>query len=774
MNRYIILCVGMHRSGTSLAASIIRELGVKVPGELIKADSANLAGYFENQTIVNAQENLLKELGYWWPSERASNGLPDNLLKCKAVRKYLAWLTIYLGQILNQESGLIAIKDPRTSLLLPVWREAAWRLGIRIKLLICLRNPRDVCWSLVWRDGLSVGMGWKRAQKLWLMHYKTIYKSIGSTFNGENLVNGIKCPGITSKIVNYEAWFQPQEASKQLASIQEFLEINSHNELASKALENIRIDLNHSKSCSDLRVNKILAKLHRQLAKEQRSNHQVYHQIVRLWLLFSCFQFLLNCQEYFIVILISMGFCKARLGLMFDRKTVKHQLGSSSLSSYFFNYPRFNDLRPHPLISPRFMNEQRLRQVLPPFHNAFQLFHHLLFPDLIPLDPHPWFHTRYFQLRKDSIATHNAHPIKKYLEKSPLEQPSTSPRLIPPLNVPWLIAIGAHFYPWRELNLPGFIEQMNSSVILLDLNQRFGKPSEGEIALLAHEGYWREINDLFSTWPDQDSEGPLRWILQQPNIGGIGLVKDMPDQNYSLSWPQGQWEVPLLTTILNMNIVDHFCFNNIEYFNNEFNAGNQDKNNLIALTEPVFENIIANKFKLPKKFSLINLMWPRSSQQSAWLHLLASAEIIIECRPAIRAYLCGFGLNAIWKALRNSKKLGFDLSNKVLLLATSNSLAEMHFSTEAAKDSLDANKYDAYFRLDTHMESFMGGDRDAAEWLARIFVLYKEVIWLSFDGYSTNSRVMLVQALAEKYNIKFTLLSEEDWFNRQWIANLSK
>jgi len=58
MNRYIILCVGMHRSGTSLAASIIRELGVKVPGELIKADSANLAGYFENQTIVNAQENL--------------------------------------------------------------------------------------------------------------------------------------------------------------------------------------------------------------------------------------------------------------------------------------------------------------------------------------------------------------------------------------------------------------------------------------------------------------------------------------------------------------------------------------------------------------------------------------------------------------------------------------------------------------------------------------------------------------------------------------------
>ena len=774
MNRYIILCVGMHRSGTSLTTSIIKELGVKVPGELIKADAANPAGYFENQTIVNAQENLLKDLGYWWPSERASNGLPDNLLKCKAVRKYLAWLTIYLGQILNEESGLIAIKDPRTSLLLPVWREAAWRLGIRIKLLICLRNPRDVCWSLVWRDGLSVGMGWKRAQKLWLMYYKTIYKSIGSSFNGENLVNGIKCPGITSKIVSYEAWFQPQEASKQLASIQEFLELSSGNALACKALENIRIDLNHSKLCSELRVNKILTQLHRELAKDQKSNYQICQQTARLWFLFRCFLFLLNCHEYFIVILISMGFCKARLGLMFDRKTVKHQLGSSNLSSYFFNYPRFNDLRPHPLISPRFMNEQRLKQELPPFHNAFELFHHLLFPDLIPLDPHPWFHTRYFQLRKESIATHYAHPIKQYLEQSPLEQPSTSPRLIPPLNVPWLIAIGAHFFPWRELNLPGFIDRMNPSFILLDLNQRFGKPSEGEIALLAHEGYWREINDLFSTWPDKDFEGPLRWILQQPNIGEIGLVKDISYQNYSLIWPKGHWEVPLLTTILNMNIVDYFCFNNIENLNYELHFGNHCKNILIALTEPIFENIIANKFSLPKKFSLINLMWPRSSQQSAWLHLLASAEIIIESRPAIRAYLCGFGLNAIWVALGSPKKQRVDLSKKVLLLASSSSLAEIHFSLEAAKDSLDANKYDAYFRLDTYMESFMGGDREAGEWLAKILVLYKEVVWLSFEGYSINPRLITVQALAKKYNIKFTLLSEEDWFNRQWITNLSK
>ena len=69
--RELILCVGMHRSGTSLTASILESLGICLPGELIAADAANMKGYFENRSIVDAQEKLLKDLGYWWPTERA-------------------------------------------------------------------------------------------------------------------------------------------------------------------------------------------------------------------------------------------------------------------------------------------------------------------------------------------------------------------------------------------------------------------------------------------------------------------------------------------------------------------------------------------------------------------------------------------------------------------------------------------------------------------------------------------------------------------------------
>ena len=87
--RELVLCVGMHRSGTSLTASMLKSLGICLPGELIAADSANLSGYFENRTIVAAQEKLLQDLGYWWPTERASRGMPNSVVKRKVYTDYI-------------------------------------------------------------------------------------------------------------------------------------------------------------------------------------------------------------------------------------------------------------------------------------------------------------------------------------------------------------------------------------------------------------------------------------------------------------------------------------------------------------------------------------------------------------------------------------------------------------------------------------------------------------------------------------------------------------
>ena len=170
----LILCVGMHRSGTSLTTSLLESLGVCLPGELIEADAANPSGYYENQSIVSAQEQLLKDLGYWWPTERASRGMPESVVKKQVYKDYVKWLTGDLEKLLNGSQNQIAIKDPRTSLNTGL-KQAAHKLGLSLCIVICIREPRDVCWSLVCRDGDSVGMTWSRAQRLWMEHYKACF-----------------------------------------------------------------------------------------------------------------------------------------------------------------------------------------------------------------------------------------------------------------------------------------------------------------------------------------------------------------------------------------------------------------------------------------------------------------------------------------------------------------------------------------------------------------------------------------------------------------------
>ena len=226
----VVLCIGMHRSGTSLTASLLESLGLCLPGELIAADSANLSGYFENRSIVDAQEQLLQDLGYWWPTDHASFGMPVSVVSWKVYRDYVDWLTDHLSKLFDSDHSQIVVKDPRTSLLLPAWREAAGRLNLTLRVIICVRNPRDVCWSLVCRDGNSVGMSWSRAQRLWMGHYKSLLSCLGD---------------VPALVVLYEHWLDPNFSTSQLKSLGKFVGLNLSTELLRTTLSRIRPELNH-------------------------------------------------------------------------------------------------------------------------------------------------------------------------------------------------------------------------------------------------------------------------------------------------------------------------------------------------------------------------------------------------------------------------------------------------------------------------------------------------------------------------------------------------
>ena len=111
----------MHRSGTSLVASMMEALSVQLGDHLIPADSHNQLGYFEDVKFVRFHQRILShscvpdEAGHsdwgWTESERLDVGRFSEF-RDQAQRLLVAG---------NNGAGLRGWKDPRTTLFLDFW-----------------------------------------------------------------------------------------------------------------------------------------------------------------------------------------------------------------------------------------------------------------------------------------------------------------------------------------------------------------------------------------------------------------------------------------------------------------------------------------------------------------------------------------------------------------------------------------------------------------------------------------------------------------------------
>ena len=199
----LILVVGMHRSGTSLLGSVLEALGVGLAGQLIAGDRSNPQGYYEWRQVVEIQEQLLIDLDRWWPSHRGSLPLPQGWLRHPATAVARRQLLDLLQPQLQRQVGPWAIKDPRTSRLLPLWLELAQELAIPLQWLLAVRDPAEVVWSLLQRDAQVTGMDAARAQQLWWRH---------------NLEPLLAAPiAAAPLVIDYGRWFsQPESQLDQL------------------------------------------------------------------------------------------------------------------------------------------------------------------------------------------------------------------------------------------------------------------------------------------------------------------------------------------------------------------------------------------------------------------------------------------------------------------------------------------------------------------------------------------------------------------------------
>ncbi|MHA1748489.1 MAG: sulfotransferase family protein [Promethearchaeota archaeon] len=139
-----ILICGMHRSGTSLITQMLFSCGLFLGDEsdLMKAHSKdNPTGYWEDNEIVKFSENLITKLqGSWFNPKPFYN--PSWLLDIDLEEEQQKAVEI-LEPIIKPDK-IWGWKDPRTTILLPFWKS----LFPRLKLIICLRDPVEVAFSL--------------------------------------------------------------------------------------------------------------------------------------------------------------------------------------------------------------------------------------------------------------------------------------------------------------------------------------------------------------------------------------------------------------------------------------------------------------------------------------------------------------------------------------------------------------------------------------------------------------------------------------------------
>jgi hypothetical protein len=145
-----IIVLGMHRSGTSLTADIVRRWGASAGDqELSAADRWNAKGYWEGAQLVAFDNQLLAAVRsnvYLPPSDRERNALID-----MAARGPYRERALRLIGSMDECGAPWFWKDPRLSILLPFWK-ILWG---EVTYVITVRNPYEVAGALYERDCIA-------------------------------------------------------------------------------------------------------------------------------------------------------------------------------------------------------------------------------------------------------------------------------------------------------------------------------------------------------------------------------------------------------------------------------------------------------------------------------------------------------------------------------------------------------------------------------------------------------------------------------------------
>ncbi len=152
----------MHRSGTSALTGLLGIHGVPLGDNLMPPGEDNPKGFWEAADIVSLQNHWLEAMGSRWDDV---GPLPESWFHAGPGRAAAEQLAQQLTERFGDQP-LFAVKDPRSSRLLPLWEQALARCDRQPLAVICLRHPLAVAGSLAARNGMPTG----EAVLLWLRY----------------------------------------------------------------------------------------------------------------------------------------------------------------------------------------------------------------------------------------------------------------------------------------------------------------------------------------------------------------------------------------------------------------------------------------------------------------------------------------------------------------------------------------------------------------------------------------------------------------------------
>ena len=157
----LILVVGPHRSGTSAITRTLYLMGAIAPGGLMSPQPDNPLGFWEVQSIVDCHDRFLQAAGSSWDDPQPLDPAVYSSRAARSCRRALLGLL----RCASSGGGVLVVKDPRLCRLLPIWREVIDALGCDVRLVMPVRNPLEVSFSLMRRNGMSQ----TQALRLWLV-----------------------------------------------------------------------------------------------------------------------------------------------------------------------------------------------------------------------------------------------------------------------------------------------------------------------------------------------------------------------------------------------------------------------------------------------------------------------------------------------------------------------------------------------------------------------------------------------------------------------------